>query len=93
MIEDWAHEALCAEVDPELFFPAQGASTRPAKKLCHSCAVREPCLLEALLRREEYGVWGGMSAHERHGMKPALRQAVIRDLISERRNTRSRPAA
>ena len=32
--------ALCAETDPEAFFPEKGGSTREAKRVCLSCEVR-----------------------------------------------------
>lgn len=62
---DWRDLALCAEVDPELFFPDKGESSHPAKRVCASCAVRAECLQEALDRREWFGVWGGLSERER----------------------------
>jgi hypothetical protein len=36
----WQDRALCAETDPEAFFPEKGGSTREAKKVCLSCDVR-----------------------------------------------------
>ncbi|MEU1168592.1 WhiB family transcriptional regulator, partial [Streptomyces sp. NPDC005921] len=31
--------ALCAQTDPESFFPEKGGSTREAKKVCLACEV------------------------------------------------------
>ena len=42
--------ALCAQVDPDLFFPDKGESPRPAKRVCASCEVRAECLQDALDR-------------------------------------------
>ena len=36
----WQERALCAQTDPEAFFPEKGGSTREAKKVCLSCDVR-----------------------------------------------------
>ncbi|MBU4507555.1 MAG: WhiB family transcriptional regulator, partial [Gammaproteobacteria bacterium] len=36
----WQDRALCAQTDPEAFFPEKGGSTREAKKVCLSCDVR-----------------------------------------------------
>ena len=36
----WQERALCAQTDPEAFFPEKGGSTREAKKVCLSCEVR-----------------------------------------------------
>ena len=40
----WQDSALCAQTDPEAFFPEKGGSTREAKKVCRSCDVRTECL-------------------------------------------------
>ena len=65
----WADQALCAEVDPEIFFPEKGGSSREAKRICSECSVRIECLNYALRRDERYGVWGGMSERERRRLK------------------------
>src|SRR5690606_24420303 len=61
----WTEDALCAQVDPELFFPEKGASTTGAKSVCAACPIAAECLAYALDNGEEYGVWGGKSARER----------------------------
>lgn len=63
--EAWRQEALCAETDPEAFFPEKGGSTRDAKKICVKCDVRAQCLAYALERGERHGIWGGLSERER----------------------------
>ncbi len=40
----WQSDALCAQTDPEAFFPEKGGSTRDAKKICTTCEVRAQCL-------------------------------------------------
>ena len=40
----WQERALCAQTDPEAFFPEKGGSTREAKRVCLSCEVRAECL-------------------------------------------------
>lgn len=57
--------ALCAETDPEIFYPEQGASTAPAKMICGRCEVKSECLDYAIERGEKFGVWGGLSERER----------------------------
>lgn len=42
--EDWQENALCAQTDPEAFFPEKGGSTREAKRICLGCEVRDRCL-------------------------------------------------
>ena len=36
----WQEAALCAQTDPEAFFPEKGGSTREAKRVCVTCDVR-----------------------------------------------------
>ncbi len=65
----WMQDALCPQVDPEIFFPERGESPAPAKKVCALCPAREQCLSAALDRGEdEPGVWGGTTQHERRKM-------------------------
>ena len=69
----WQDRALCAQTDPEAFFPEKGGSTREAKRVCRSCEVRAECLEYALEHDERFGIWGGLSERERRRLK---RQAV-----------------
>ena len=62
---DWRLRALCAQTEPEAFFPDKGGTTRPAKAVCMACPVRAECLQEALDNEEPFGVWGGLSERER----------------------------
>lgn len=65
----WQERALCAQTDPEAFFPEKGGSTREAKAVCASCEVRAECLEYALENDERFGIWGGMSERERRRYK------------------------
>lgn len=65
----WQERALCAQTDPEAFFPEKGGSTREAKKVCTSCEVRAECLEYALANDERFGIWGGLSERERRKIK------------------------
>jgi WhiB family redox-sensing transcriptional regulator len=65
----WQDLALCAETDPESFFPPKGGSTREAKRTCRSCEVRAECLEYALNTDQMFGIWGGMSERERRRLK------------------------
>ena len=53
----WQERALCAQTDPEAFFPEKGGSTREAKRVCLSCEVRQECLEYALAHDERFGIW------------------------------------
>ncbi len=65
----WQTDALCAQTDPEAFFPEKGGSTRDAKRICTSCDVRGECLEYALNNDERFGIWGGLSERERRKLK------------------------
>lgn len=65
----WQSDALCAQTDPEAFFPEKGGSTRDAKKICASCEVRAQCLEYALQNDERFGIWGGLSERERRKLR------------------------
>ncbi|MGO2658746.1 WhiB family transcriptional regulator [Mycetocola reblochoni] len=65
----WQVDSLCAQTDPEAFFPEKGGSTRDAKKICQSCSVRSECLEYALENDERFGIWGGLSERERRKLK------------------------
>ena len=65
----WQERALCAQTDPEAFFPEKGGSTREAKKVCLTCDVRGDCLQYALTHDERFGIWGGLSERERRRLR------------------------
>ena len=68
----WQERANCLGVDPDLFFPERGASTREAKGVCKGCEVRLECLEYALAHGEKFGIWGGLSERERRRVRRAL---------------------
>ena len=65
----WQTDALCAQTDPEAFFPEKGGSTRDAKRICTSCEVKTQCLEYALQNDERFGIWGGLSERERRKLR------------------------
>jgi WhiB family redox-sensing transcriptional regulator len=65
----WQERANCLGVDPDLFFPERGASTREAKSVCRGCEVRDECLEYALAHGEKFGIWGGLSERERRRVR------------------------
>ncbi len=65
----WQERSLCAQPDPEAFFPEKGGSTREAKGVCMSCDCRSECLDSALAHDERFGIWDGLSERERRRLK------------------------
>ncbi|WP_371151698.1 WhiB family transcriptional regulator [Buchananella felis] len=70
----WRDLALCAQTDPDAFYPEKGGSTLPAKAVCANCEVRQQCLEFALENDERFGIWGGMSDRERRRYKQSRRR-------------------
>jgi WhiB family redox-sensing transcriptional regulator len=68
----WQDRALCAQTDPEAFFPEKGGSTREAKRICLGCEVKDRCLDYALAHDERFGIWGGLSERERRRLKRGI---------------------
>ena len=70
--DQWQERALCAQTDPEAFFPEKGGSTREAKRICQGCEVKDMCLEYALANDERFGIWGGLSERERRRLKRGI---------------------
>jgi WhiB family redox-sensing transcriptional regulator len=74
-----ASDALCAEIDPELWFPSMEngrvqssyAAANYAKSVCARCPLTIQCLLTAIHNKEEYGIWGGSTPNERKNIRTA----------------------
>ena len=75
-VRPWARRANCLGIDPELFFPCRGSSTREAKEVCRGCVVRVECLDYAIAHGEKWGIWGGLSERERRRVRRA--RALVR---------------
>jgi len=70
--DQWRDRANCRGVDPNLFFPERGESTRDAKAVCQGCTVRHHCLVDALVTGEKFGIRGGLSERERRRLRRAM---------------------
>lgn len=73
-IEVWEN-ALCSEVDPELFFPERGEPAKAAKQICARCGVRELCLT-TFGPVVDMGVIGGLTERERRPLRLKRRTAA-----------------
>src|SRR5690606_1726927 len=65
----WQVDALCAQTDPEAFFPEKGGSTREAMRICTICDVRGESLEYARDIDAHFSIWGGLSERERRKLK------------------------
>ncbi|WP_216361934.1 WhiB family transcriptional regulator, partial [Pseudonocardia sp. N23] len=71
---NWRADALCVQVDPDLFFPETDRGTAfdrqvtAAKRVCAGCPVRTQCLDYALRVLPE-GIAGGTTPAERNALR------------------------
>ncbi|MFN2594935.1 MAG: WhiB family transcriptional regulator [Actinomycetota bacterium] len=68
---EWQANARCTDVsvDPEIFFPERGGSSKAARAVCKDCKVQGQCLDYALNNKEQFGIWGGTSERERRRLR------------------------
>jgi WhiB family transcriptional regulator, redox-sensing transcriptional regulator len=84
----WRSAAACQSADPDLFFPVSDSGsareqTAKVKAICSACRVRRECLAFALRTDQIYGIWGGMTEHERAAVR--RRRASEPPVTNERR--------
>jgi WhiB family redox-sensing transcriptional regulator len=68
--EDWRAEAACVGENLDIFFPLGDQATHhalsnQAKQVCARCPVMSVCRAWALRTSPEFGIFGGLTAHER----------------------------
>lgn len=66
-------DPVCAQTDPDLFFPDKELPTyreimHMAKEACGTCPYKNECL-EWALKNNEIGIWGGTDEIDRSRMK------------------------
>lgn len=61
----WRRFARCQDNDELDFYSDQPRNIVACKATCALCPVRLVCALEALRRRDRWGIWGGLTPDER----------------------------
>jgi hypothetical protein len=96
----WKLKGLCAQTDPDIFFPEKGAPTSRAMAVCMACEVRAQCLEYAMQNNERFGVWGGLSESKRRELRkklptpaPAPKPVTIRPALPRPVHTGGNPLA
>jgi WhiB family transcriptional regulator, redox-sensing transcriptional regulator len=79
--EPWTEAALCAQVDPEAWYPEKGGSARDARRVCQECPVLSECLQYALDHDERFGVWAGTTPNERQKLQRARKKAALAEML------------
>jgi WhiB family redox-sensing transcriptional regulator len=77
----WMEDARCAGINPDLFFPARGEPSEPAKAVCRQCPACTACREYALTQHELFGVWGGTSERDRRAIRRRRRLAASRTTV------------
>jgi WhiB family redox-sensing transcriptional regulator len=75
---DFFAEASCRGADTTVFFPVSDTYAEGAKAICATCPVAHRCLEYAIETHQPDGVWGGLTATERHRLV-RRRQRVARE--------------
>lgn len=78
---EWREQAACKPFPAVLFFGIDDSETpierrsreEEAKEVCATCVVRVECLEYALVTKEPYGIWGGLTELERKSRNTRLR--------------------
>lgn len=60
----WYATAPCASIGGDAWFPEPNEQAHAAKRVCGGCPYKAPCLLGAIERGEEHGIWGGQAARQ-----------------------------
>jgi WhiB family transcriptional regulator, redox-sensing transcriptional regulator len=61
-------------MDGSIWYVTDVTLMEVAKSVCADCPVWRPCLAVALIRREKWGIWGGLSAGERRRLLAQIRK-------------------
>jgi WhiB family redox-sensing transcriptional regulator len=77
-------DALCAQTDPDLFFPETEINKSiQARQLCVQCPLMESCLRESLgqMKEHDWGIWGGSTPQQRRRINRGL--ATVEQILNE----------
>ncbi len=68
----WMDRALCANFDPDAWFPTKGgAASIDVRAICDICPVVKECLAHVLsLDVHVEGIWAGLNKEERRKLRP-----------------------
>lgn len=96
--EVWERGLCHAHPEPDIFYPDRDVNTygsvaARAKSICRGsspdsqCPVILECLFYGLVREDNFGIWGGLSARERNALRRARTLSKYR-AVSHLRGTR-----
>lgn len=90
---NWKARGNCNGEPPQLFYRVGSRNEERAKQICIGCPVRERCLMYAI-DHDEYGVWGGLTKHERHTLRIAsiVQELPLTELLHKNMRVQGHPA-
>ena len=68
----WMDRANCIGTDLEQFYPKDGGTGKPAKRICAACDVKAECLQWALDTNDIHAVLGGTTVRDRMRLRRML---------------------
>jgi WhiB family redox-sensing transcriptional regulator len=78
----WQAGAACRGMASAVFFSPPGERghhrrnrEQRAMEVCRACPVLDDCAAFALSTRQPYGIWGGLTEHQRYIPRPESRVA------------------
>lgn len=79
-IEVWYQYGACIGSGVD-FYPDQDdlRGVLEAKRICQNCVVQGICLEDAIIKREEHGIWGGTTPRDRARMIRRAREGHSRN--------------
>lgn len=69
--------ALCAQADPEKWFPGHGGTVRSVRAICGRCPAQDECREYAVARPDVTGIWGGTTSREREQIRAARHRRSV----------------
>lgn len=67
-LSSWRNAAACQGTDTEVFFSDASEDQETARHVCWTCPSASECRQWAIEAREKFGMWGGLTAGERHAL-------------------------
>lgn len=84
MTSPWRHLAACLNKPTDYWFPRQTRTTtsitpaaQKAIATCKTCPVATQCLDHAMTKPESHGIWGGLTAEQRRGLRQRHQHTIV----------------
>lgn len=86
--DPWRQQAACRGVDPNVFYRQADEDDRRwqqraavAKIICRGCPVRQECFNDAVVNREDDGIWAGIEFPTEWQRSYGLRHAAAAPFV------------